>query len=286
LRKRVLARIHPRVIVGLKDLQYLLFARPEVKRAWQRRIELVVTCPDGADIPRVERAGAIVGSQQVMHNGIRVLAGGYYGAPVREMLRRSRGIHEPQEERVFAKILEEIRPGATMIELGAYWGYYSLWFAHAVSNARCVLVESHPLNINVGRYNLTRSGVDAAFVEAYAGQTVGRAKDGTPTTTVDRLLEEFRISQLAILHSDIQGAEADMLRGAMNAFRGRRIDYVFISTHSNAVHQECEAILRGVDYHVITSIDLDGTFSEDGLIVAKRPGASGPDTFPLSRRGS
>jgi hypothetical protein len=286
LRKQVLARLHPRVIVGLKDLQFALFAKPVARDVWQRRIEMVVACPDGESIPRVADAGTIVGGQQIMHNGIRVLAGGYYGSPIREMLRRSRGIHEPQEERVFAKILECVPDGATMLELGAYWGYYSIWFARQIPDARCILVEPHPLNMSIGRYNATKNEVNATFVPAYAGATNGTAPDGVAMTTVDKLLEEHRIERLSILHADIQGAESDMLRGAKHALDERRIDYLFISTHSNELHTECHAQLEAHGYQVLSSVNLDETYSEDGVLVAKHPVAPGPETFPLSQRTS
>ncbi len=37
------------------------------------------------------------------------------------------------EERLFGEVLEWMPSGAVMVELGAYWAYYSTWFA------RCVL---------------------------------------------------------------------------------------------------------------------------------------------------
>lgn len=36
-----------------------------------------------------------------MHNGVKVIAGGYYGSWMTEIIRLLQGHHEPQEERVF-----------------------------------------------------------------------------------------------------------------------------------------------------------------------------------------
>lgn len=63
-----------------------------------------------------------------------------------------------------------------------------------------------------------------------------------------------------------------------------RVDYVFISTHSNDLHAECVVRLEKIGYVVVVSCDLDGTYSVDGLIVAHRPGVAFPDLPPISRR--
>lgn len=285
LRNHVFAHCHPRIVVALQNVRFALFAKAAVRDDWQRRIALVVQCPDGQAIPRVADAGSIVGGQQIMHNGIQVLAGGYYGPPIREMLRRSRGIHEPQEERVFAEILGHIPSGGSILELGAYWGYYSIWFARAVPHSRCILVEPHPLNRAIGRYNAMKNHVPATFVAAYVGAANGTAPDGVAARNVDTLLSDHRLDHLSVLHADVQGAEGDMLRGARHALENKRIDYLFISTHSNALHEDCRSQLEAVGYRVVSSINLDETYSEDGVLVAKRPGSPGPDTFPLSTRG-
>ena len=71
-----------------------------------------------------------------MHNGLRVLYGRYYGSWVNEIISQLKGVHEPQEERVFYEVLKHIPAGATMVEAGCYWGYYSMWFARQVQDAR------------------------------------------------------------------------------------------------------------------------------------------------------
>ena len=65
------------------------------------RIEMTARCLDCAAIPKVSNAGQIVtesGEQvQIMHNGIRVIAGGYYGETGwRKSSPGLRGHHEPQ----------------------------------------------------------------------------------------------------------------------------------------------------------------------------------------------
>jgi hypothetical protein len=61
---------------------------------------------------------------QIMHNGLRVVAGGYYGDWMTRIIERLHGHHEPQEEAVFHEILKLLPPDATMLELGGFWSYY------------------------------------------------------------------------------------------------------------------------------------------------------------------
>src|SRR5947207_2242757 len=72
---------------------------------WDGRIATVLACPDNARIPRHPQAGEVVDGALIMHNGIKVDPLCYYGGGMLEMLRRNKGVHEPQEEVAFAEIL-------------------------------------------------------------------------------------------------------------------------------------------------------------------------------------
>src|SRR6516225_7065513 len=64
----------------------------------QFRIEMAASCRDADNIPKVEDAGAVVIENgipvQIMHNGVRVIAGGYHGEWMMELIKRLRGHHE------------------------------------------------------------------------------------------------------------------------------------------------------------------------------------------------
>ena len=121
-------------------------AGPELSVKALRRVLITTGCHDCDDLPKVPRAGQIVsdenGRYQVMHNGLQVLAGGYCGQWMAEIIRRLEGHHEPQEERVFHELLGHIPAGSTMVELGSGWGFYSMWFAREVAEQHC-LIEIH-----------------------------------------------------------------------------------------------------------------------------------------------
>lgn len=252
-----------------------------VDAEWRARIDAVLACTDNAHIPRVANAGELRDGRIVMHNGLLVGALGYYGGGILNMLVENRGVHEPQEERAFAEVLRHLPAGGVMIELGAYWGFYSMWFLKECPGGRAILVEPDAKHLLSGRQNFEMNGFQGAFEAGYAGKRSGVARDGTPTTTLDDLVRRHQIERLTILHSDIQGAELDMLEGGRETFSRGMVDYVFISTHSNELHRGCLEKLRSYGFTILVSCDLDVTVSYDGVIVAKRNGLEFPTVIEV-----
>jgi hypothetical protein len=201
-----------------------------------------------------------------------------------QMLARNKGVHEPQEERVFMEVLPFIAPGSAMLELGAYWGFYSLWFATVVPRARSFIVEPLPFCMMAAQTNFRHAGKQVTFERAYVGDPRSRSDDGTPFITVDDFCARHTLTRLGILHADIQGAELDMLRGAKGMIEAEAIDYIFISTHSVSLHHDCVKWLESHRYQIVASADLAETFSFDGLIVAKSRRAQGPSAVAISRK--
>lgn len=280
-------------------LRFATIARASQKRRereWQERINDVLSCPDEALIPRHPDAGKIIDGAQIMHNGLRIVPGSYYGWRGTRMFAAARGVHEPQEERVFAAVLPHIRPGSVMLELGAYWAFYSMWFARSVPDATCVLVEPEADNLDAGLANLRLNGLRAHAVRAMIGATAAPKRDAAASpgasapagigrlTSVDELADHFSLERIHILHSDIQGFEGDMLRGASRMLAAGRIDFVFISTHTPEVHAECRDLLHAASLEMIAEADMNETYSFDGLLVAQRPGIPGPGPIAIAKK--
>lgn len=231
------------------------------KESLLKRFRDVLSDPNNSRIPRDPHAGEIRDGAVVMHNGLLVRLGGYYDR-FSDILLMNRGVHEPQEEAVFAEVLTKIPAGGTMLELGSYWAFYSLWFFARIPGARCYMVEPHPERIKAGMHNFKLNRSTGDFVQAGIG--------GNNGITVDGFLKDKRIAALDILHSDIQGAELEMLRGAAESMRAGRIRYFFISTHSQDIHLSCLKLLEESGYEIIASADYEKqTFCYDGIIVAK-----------------
>ena len=120
---------------------------------WQKRIEIVLQSPDNEGIRRVENAGEVIGDVQVMHNGLKINVGSYYGDGNTALLYKNRGVHEPQEEKAFDEILNCIPQNAVMLELGAFWGFYSMTFLQKVRNGKTYLIEPDPHSLLSGKNN-------------------------------------------------------------------------------------------------------------------------------------
>jgi FkbM family methyltransferase len=251
------------------------------------RVEMTAGCHDCDLIPKVENAGQIVIERgervQIMHNGLRVVAGEYFGDWMAEVIARLRGHHEPQEELVFYEVLKQLPDKATMIELGGFWSYYSLWFLHdRAGKRRSIVVEPDPHNLEVGRRNAQLNGQSIEFIQAMVGAErtaersfeTGRGLIGIPQITVPDLLEERGIAQIDLLHCDTQGAETDVLRSCLGLFRDRRIRFCIVSTHSHHIsgdpltHQQCLGLIKDAGGQILAEHDVYESFSGDGLIAA------------------
>jgi hypothetical protein len=251
---------------------------------WRYRAALICSCPDYALISPAQDAGKILDGCQIMHNGLKVLVGSYYGEEASILFSRTKGVHEPQEERVFGEILKLINPKGVILELGAYWGFYSMWFCGEVPEARAYLVEPLPANLDFGKRNFALNGFKGDFTQAYVGRKAGVSPDGTKVIGVDEFMQEKGLEKLSILHCDIQGFELEMLAGAENAIQGGKIDYYFISTHSAELHAACEAFLKERGKKILASVNLAESYSMDGILVCADPTAPALKPIHLSRK--
>jgi hypothetical protein len=231
------------------------------------RFREVVSDPLNLLIERVPDAGYVdADGCVILHNGHKVpLKGPYaYYADFSDVLIINRGVHEPLEEFCFQTMLSRIRDDApAMLELGAYWAHYSMWLMKHRPGARCFMVEPGEQNLACGRNNFAINGYRGEFIN----DTVG-----TTGFQVDAFTASRGITHLDVLHSDIQGHEMEMLDGARSFLSAQSADYVFISTHSEALHAAVTQRLREHSYRVEVSSGVDThTTSCDGFILATSP---------------
>ena len=235
---------------------------------WNQRICEVLKCPDNARIPRVTGAGRVRGGIQLMHNGLGVQAGSYYGWGGTRLLRKNHGCHEPQEEFAFLQVLKCLGPTPVMIECGAYWAFYSMWFCKEVPGGSAYLIEPDLENLNFGRRNFELNGLEGTFHRALVGAESGFQPDGSAVICVDHFVKDQKIQRVDILHADIQGSELGMLHGMQKCLADRVVSFLFISTHSEALHVSCQDFLVGRGYSPFISISPSQSFSVDGVLVA------------------
>ena len=229
------------------------------------RYREVISDPLNLLIDRVSQAGVIEGNEVCLHNGNRVPLSGdgaYYG-PFSQLLAINRGVHEPLEEYVFQEVLKALPTSPLMIELGAYWAHYSMWLKKERPDATAIMVEPDPTNLAAGRANFSRNGFHGEFIQAAV------ARGGWE---LDPFFKLRGISHANILHVDIQGNEADLVDGGRDTLGKRLVDYLFVSTHSQALHQCIVSELAGFGYRLEVSSDFDDdTTSFDGFVFASSP---------------
>lgn len=257
---------------------------PIEKNDWEKRIKTTLSSDDNQDILRHPEAGTIQGNYLVMHNGLKVDPLSYYGLPPLKLLVDNKGVHEPQEEKVFQEVLKTIRSSAVMLELGSYWSFYSMWFYSKVENAKCYMIEAELPNIKIGEKNFRINKMKGFFYQAFLGDRTFITHKGDRYITVDDFVRNNNISFIDMLHSDIQGYEYKMLQGARETFNSKKVGYVFISTHSNKIHSDCIQFLKEFNFTIIAEANIDESFSADGLIAAKAPDFEGIEIVPISKR--
>src|SRR3981189_857315 len=135
------------------------------------RFREIVSDPLNILIERDDRSGLVEGDLVYLHNGHQVATRGplaYYDN-FSVILVINRGVHEPLEEYVFQRLMKVMPDRPRMIELGAYWGHYSMWLKRARQAATTILVEPEELNLQVGRVNFERNKYEGEFIQAFVG---------------------------------------------------------------------------------------------------------------------
>lgn len=235
----------------------------ESREEWEKRIRCVVDDPNNPFIPRHMDAGKILGTYLIMHNGVKVHPLSYYDRPMLQMLITNKGVHEPEEERAFQIVLPLLPDKPIMIELGSYWAFYSLWFMRNTNGGRCFMVEAAPEYMACGERNFKCNSLCGEFTCSKVASA-----SGPGMLSMDDFVAARELREVHILHCDIQGSELEMLKGSSSLLSAQRIWFLFISTHSNPLHEECTQALSEYGYVVLRNTNLDKTSSADGLIVA------------------
>lgn len=258
-----------------------------------KRVITTINCPDCDEIPKIEGAGTIFsssqGDYQLMHNGVKIRKDCYYGELacwMTDIIYGLHGHHEPQEEKAFYEILKYIPSRGTMVELGSYWGYYSLWFAFAIIDARNYMIDVADPLLSIGKDNFKLNNKIGHFELGHVGNYPEYRS--SPQIFIDSFLEDRGITHVNILHSDIQGAELDMLRSCEKSIARNMIDYFVISTHyegeiNDILHNACLTFLKERDFHIVVEHTPAQSCSADGLIIAKRKGVVGPEYIHISK---
>lgn len=156
--------------------------------------------------------------------------------------------YEPDSWQPF---LNHVRPGDTLVDVGANIGLYAV--AAAKRGAHVVAIEPDPANVRQIRRHARLNRVRVEIVEALAGaqnSVAPLAARGSPVSgnidmylgpttryivaavlTLDALLKDKPVDLLKI---DVEGAEIDVLRGAERTLRDKKPRAILLEVHPPA----------------------------------------------------
>lgn len=261
----------------------------ELNEAEAARVRMTVSCRDTDVLAKVDGAGDVLerdgGRVQVMHNGLLIEEGCYYGPWMTHIIHGLRGHHEPQEEIIVDLVLRRLAAEGghpVAVELGSFWAYYSMWFLRAVPGGRVVAMEPDPAYLEVGKRNFALNGLAGTFVHGAVGAAPGEPTSfpaestGEPVEVVqhdlESLLAQTGVEHVDVLFCDIQGFETLLLERARQALSRGLVRFLVLSTHHHSIsgdpltHQRARAVLADLGAHVICEHSVSESYSGDGLI--------------------
>jgi hypothetical protein len=171
-----------------------------------------------------------------------------------------------------------------MVELGAFWAYYSNWYLGAVSGSEAILVEPDENHLACGKVNLELNGRSAMLVNACIGSchiasvAMSRESDhqvvDIPCHNMGSLLKVIGERPIELLPIDAQGAELPFLSSARDAVERGLVRFLVVSTHhelisgSPTTHRDCLREILAMGGVILSEHPVEESFSGDGFILA------------------
>ena len=201
------------------------------------------------------------------------------------------GSFEPLAESIIDK---HVKPGQTVVDIGANVGYHTLRFGRNVgANGKVIAVEPTQRACERLTKNLQLNGyqdrvtvknlaladqdhgvIDANFQSSYPlnGES-GVSRETVRMTSLDLLVKELEIEAVHFIKIDVDGHELQILQGAIKVITSSRPTILIEITPPEARHQRCDAIafLESLGYSFYTESGL--CVEEPSITSAWRNGA-------------
>jgi FkbM family methyltransferase len=190
-------------------------------------------------------------------------------------------------------IVEVLKPGDAVVDVGAHVGYYTALASKLVGPTGTVIAfEPRPLNLRFLRQHVEANRLDnVRVVEAGVGDRRGPAafdsRTGTGTghladdgdlivdaVRLDDLYRDREIPRANFLKIDVEGGELGVLRGALELVRAER-PVILVATHGEELHRQVVRLLADLDYdHEV--LDTGGRSGDTEVLATPRQEPSIP----------
>lgn len=219
--------------------------------ALEGRLRQRAARPDvSAAAPNLDAPGWVEAEVSVGDVEFRVVLDGSMHDPVTSNLAAGRA----SDEHLVELMLQLVRPGSHVVDLGAHVGVFSL--AAAAAGCGVLAVEASPANAALCRASASRNGFhDLRIVNAAAGDTAGViefeangpwghiAWDGegevatipVPAVTVDELLAAFAWPTPGFVKMDVEGSELKAIEGMRHLLEGPDAPPVLFESNGHAL---------------------------------------------------
>jgi FkbM family methyltransferase len=179
--------------------------------------------------------------------------------------------NEQDNQRVYASV---VRPGDTVVDAGANWGVHALYLGRLVgATGRVHAFEPHPQVVEELRWHLQRNGMshvtvhncglldragqlpfvlgDNSKTSHIKGPQEGEAQTTTniPCLTLDEVIEQAAPVSLRLIKVDVEGAEAQLLKGAERTIQRYR-PHLVVELHNPEQDLEVASLLAQWNYHI------------------------------------
>jgi len=188
-----------------------------------------------------------------------------------------------------------LHAGDVYVEAGAFWARYGLVASHRVGpEGRVILIEGNPQNVSMirqvqKRYGLANIEVIDGIVWSEDGEmdfcihgnpagcrkAVSGDMENYPNDIIkvqayklDTLFEQLNVDTVNLLSCDVEGAEYEMIRGAEEYLKAKKILNVSLAAyHAPGIPTKIVSFLQNLGYH---DVFYSGSIPQYGGIVFGR----------------
>lgn len=175
------------------------------------------------------------------------------------------------EEKHFKQMLEEINSSEpSMIEIGAYWAYWTILFKKKFKNNKTVIIEPDEKHLDEGLHNLKENNMSSIYykntvlknhLETQVPFDQNKAKDIDILEVINK-----HFNHIDILHSDAQGIEYELLIRLKDLIKTNKIKNLFLLTHSPKIHSDIKEEANKLNLEIKAEIPWK---KDDGLLWLK-----------------